>query len=403
MSGKSENSHYLPIGIDPGRNVCGVAILHPERDSVLASLKIKNCSFPDAERLTTEASRRAEKLSREPIFVFEATNVFWRPLFSYLTRRGFICHTVCAKQTRSSRSTGMRKTKTDKIDAKHIARLFKMGESHPTVLPPDPIMDLRELTRAHTFLLDLRVSILNRIGVVLFQINPDFPQAFSNPFGKTPLTLMRKKLVHPQDLKGVGVKELTGILRNTSRGKLGRKKAEELISGAKASFSMPEAYQAFSTILSSLAEAAKALGEVISSLEREITEGLRAVPQKLITLPGMGPVSAASFIGELGDPSRFNNPDQVVAWFGFDPILRQSGNQSGTGKRLSKAGTKYGRRTMWLVARSFAHTFPRAREKYGKLLKNHHWIDAITHIAVDLTKICYAMLRDNTEFDPSRY
>jgi transposase len=403
MVGKVKNQKYMPVGIDPGRNVCGVAILHPDRDSVITSFIIKNCSFSDAEKLIGEATRKAKVFSAEPIFVFEATNVFWRPLYSYLSQKGFTCHTVCAKQTKSSRSTGMRKTKTDTIDAHHIARLFQMGESHPTAFPPHPIMNLRELTRAHTFLVDLRARIFNRIGVVLFQINPTFTEAFSIPFCKTSLTLMREKLVHPQDLKETNIKELTTILLKASRGRLSKKKAEVILSNAQNTLSMTEAHQAFSSILSTLAEAALALDEIITSLEKEIAEGLKSVPQNLLTIPGMGPVGCASFIGELGEPSRFHSPDQVVAWFGLDPSLRQSGNQPGTGKHISKAGTKYGRRTMWLVARSFSHTFPPAKKRYKKLLKSNHWIDATTQIASDLVKICYAMLRDQTEFEPSRY
>ena len=395
---------YLPVGIDPGRDVCGVSILHPNCDDVISTFKIKNVSFPHAEKLIEESVRIAyEHGVEEPIFVLEATNVFWRPLFSYLTRRGFPCHTVCAKQTKYSRGTRMRKTKTDEIDAVHIAKLFKAGESHPTRFPPEPIMNLRELTRTYTFLTDMRVMSLNRIGVILFETFPEFCRIFSTPFIRTALNLMKKRMVHPGNLKEASIEELALTLSKTSKGKLGREKAEELIQGAMSTFGIPEAHKAFSQALSSFATLAEDIERTLKSLEEIISEELEKVPQKLLTIPGMGPVSVASFIGELGEPSQFQSINQVVAWFGLDPAIKQSGSNEGTGKHISKAGTKYGRRTMWLAARSFVRSFDKAGKKYQRLLEKRHWIDALTIIAADLVKICYAMYRDGTVFDKSKY
>ena len=156
-----EKEHYLPVAIDPGKNICGVVIMHPEANnhSILKSLEIENCSLKDTEALIREAEEVADESGCRPVFIFEATSILWRPLFAYLQSSGYLCHTVSGSQTNSSRKTKTRKTQTDEIDAIQIAKLYKQGHSHPTKILSEPLMSIRELTRLYSFLLDIRANI----------------------------------------------------------------------------------------------------------------------------------------------------------------------------------------------------------------------------------------------------
>ena len=87
---KEQKEKYLPVGIDPGKDICGVVMLHPDsgNDTVLSSLFMDNCSFEDADALIERAEKVANSFGLKPIFVIEATNILWRPLFSYLKSSG---------------------------------------------------------------------------------------------------------------------------------------------------------------------------------------------------------------------------------------------------------------------------------------------------------------------------
>ena len=122
-------------------------------------------------------------------------------------------------------------------------------------------------------------------------------------------------------------------------------------------------------------------------------------------LPGLGAIGAAYFVSELGDPKDFKNADQVVAWFGLDRVVRQSGKNPGLGHHISKAGSSYGRRALFIATTEFVCYVEKAKRKYLRLVKHQgrRHIDALTVITADVAKICSAMYRDNKPFDESRY
>lgn len=399
-----EKEHYLPVAIDPGKKICGVVIMHPEahNHSIIKSLEIENCSLKDAEALTREAEEAADKFACKPIFIFEATSILWRPLFAYLETSGYPCHTVSASQTNSSRKTKMRKTQTDEIDATQIAKLYKQGNSHPTKLPSEPLMSMRELTRLYSFLLDIRGNIYNRMKTLSFQLFPELESCFSDLFIKTTKVLMKKELVNPEVLSKTRLDKLANILKKASHGRFKLSKAKELKEKATSSFGMKKGAPGFSYGLSLLVLLANSIDSLLEPLKEKITSLLTTVPQKLTTFPGLDTIGAATFISELGDPAHFSNKDQVITWFGLDVVWRISAGR-GKGWHISKAGTPYGRRWLYLTAGEFVRFFPPAKAKYLRLRKTCTHKKALSAIAADCAEILFAMYRDNSCFNPGLY
>jgi transposase len=117
----------------------------------------------------------------------------------------------------------------------------------------------------------------------------------------------------------------------------------------------------------------------------------------------LGTISAASYVSELGSPNNFSNANDALAWFGLDPSIAQSGKSKGTGRRISKSGTKYGRETMFLAAGSCLMHNPELKARYRQLkAKGRKPREAKTILAADLVKILYAMYRDNSEYNPDK-
>lgn len=403
MSNNNAN-RLLPVGVDPARDTLAAAFLHPSEDLVLEELNIANRSLGDAQKLLETACRWAARFKTRTVFVLEATNVFWRPIASWLKSQGAKVHVVSSKQTHANRSTGMRKTKTDFIDAALIARLYKQGKSAEPYLPGEPYMSLRELSRLNSFLLDLKGKLHNRIHSILYQIHPVWEECFCHPFTKASLELMRHEWVHPQKLAQASDQELGEVLKAASHNKQGFIFAQSLKALSAHLFHVQEGAEGFSFALKCLADTTVAIDEVLDQLGVRLARLLESLPAKLLqTIPGMSTKTTASFLGELGDHHRFSSGDKAVAWFGYDPALSQSGTDSGEGRKLSKSGTKYGRRTMYLVALSFIRAVPQARKKFQHLVRaGRGKKEALCLIAADLIKICLAMLKSGSKFDPKK-
>src|SRR3989339_482415 len=222
-------------------------------------------------------------------------------------------------------------------------------------------------------------------------------------FTKTLFYLLKHKLFHPQSLSKMDPEKLSEIIRKVSHDKY-TNKVKQLVSLANNSTGISEGKKAFETTLKLLATFYQFLETMLDFMElKSISPILETVPNKFSTIKGFSKIAQASFISELGNPKKFDNADDVLAFFGLDPSLGQSGRRNGQGKHISKAGSKFARETMFLAATTVMLHNPVFKQRYQRLRKQgRHYIDAKTILAADLTKICFAMYRDNSEFDSNK-
>jgi len=393
----------IVVGIDPHSDSLGGVIMHEH--NILSEFSIPNCSKVHTDRLISEAENFAKQFSAQTVFAIETTNVFWRPVFSYLKRLGKTVFTVNSLQTKNARGTKMRKTKTDIIDAKNIVAVYQQDNAHKTNFPEGVLFDLREITRLYSWLVNIQARFLDRIHCYLFQVFPEIFSVFKKKSvnSNTVLTLLEQELLHPENLKNTRIDKLTNVLVSASSGHFNRETTQKLKELAKTSFGIPEGKQGFTTCLKTLSKLYQHFDNLLKTLEVETIEPLLStVSHPFSSLKGLGTMQTASFVSELGNPKNFQNADDVVAFFGYDPSISQSGKRSGQGKHISKCGTKYGRETMYLAAGSCMLNNPVLKKKYKKLKTKRFWKDAKSILAADLIKICYVMYRDNVPFDPNK-
>ncbi len=90
---------------------------------------------------------------------------------------------------------------------------------------------------------------------------------------------------------------------------------------------------------------------------------------KLTQIPGVGIVTAATIVSEIGDIKRFSSVKKLNAFAGIDPSVRQSGEFLGTENHMSKRGSAYLRRALWMAAFVSVHHIPEAIDLYDKRKK----------------------------------
>jgi transposase len=270
----------------------------------------------------------------------EATGHYWLPLYSFLVDLGYAVHVINPIQTDGWRKgIEIRKRKTDKIDSFLIADLLRYGDFAETSLADENIMSLRNLSRFRHYLVSSIGDLKRKTVCVLDQTFPEYADVFSDIFGKTSSEL----LLHFQtadDFADISSKQLEDSLANIRQKSFAKNRLTHISEIAAKSFGLKFCKDSLSLQLRLLIEQIRFIEAQVSDVETEIESILGKLNSPITTIPGIGAVTGATILSEIGDINRFSNPSKLVAFSGIDASVVQSGENSGTYK-MSKRGSPY--------------------------------------------------------------
>ncbi|MBC8004928.1 MAG: IS110 family transposase, partial [Verrucomicrobia bacterium] len=232
-----------------------------------------------------------------------------------------------------NKSQSLRRTKTDAIDCASIARWLMTVEYKPHPTGFYHTYSLKSLTRLRNSLIQQRSFYLVKITNVLDLTFPEFKPFFNKKFGATALYLLEnygtaEKMSHMNS-------QSYDILRRVSRGKFSMQKFIKL--KELATNTVGENNSIFSLQLNSLLDLYKLSAKEIQSFEEQIISLIKELNPRTLTIPGIGPISAAVICSEYGSFSNFNSPAQMLSFAGLEPGYYQSG-QSEHGGHMVKRG-----------------------------------------------------------------
>jgi transposase len=145
---------------------------------------------------------------------------------------------------------------------------------------------------------------------------------------------------------------------------------------------------------------------MLKDIKKELKDLLSQIPSAryLLSIPGVGHLSAAVFLGELGNPAYFHHAKQIIKYAGYDPQESDSGKRIGR-KVISKKGRWLLRKHLYLMSlRAVVHSrFFQAyyqhrletKNRFGQLLKKK---EALCAVAIKMIKVIFALLRDKRVF-----
>lgn len=155
----------------------------------------------------------------EPVTVgLEATGHYWLALYDDLTRQGYPVTVINPLQVAAYRRSGIRKAKTDLLDALWIADFLRIGNLRPTDQDLPVILQLRELGRFRFWLTDQIGDCKRKILCILDRVFPEYETLFSSVFLKSSRALL-KEAVSAQEIADFDLAELSDLLRQASRGR----------------------------------------------------------------------------------------------------------------------------------------------------------------------------------------
>ena len=332
----------------------------------------------------------------------EATGHYWLPLFCRLQDEGYPVVVINPIRTDAMRRfKGSSRVKTDMVDCALVAETLRCGDFEPSKLGDEAMIELRQLTRLHQELKGSVADLKRQIIVALDQVFPEYDSIFSDTFGESSKAFLRR-CPTPEECLGIRVDSLARTLERASRGKLGREKADEIKGIARASCGVSVAASAFSFQIKLLIEQIDFIEGQVSEVEARIRDGVEKVEPLVLTIPGVGHALGAQIVSEIGDVRRFRNAPAIVKYAGINPSVSQSGKFSSDDSHITKQGSPYLRRALYLAAMAQLNLKTPLHDYYAKKRadgKSHR--EALVAVSRKLVHVIYAVLSKQEPYDPN--
>lgn len=298
--------------------------------------------------------------------------------------------------SRFVRGKSLRNTKTDTLDAQSIAQYLMTVEYKP--YPPSfyHMDQLKSLTRFRDSLVRQHSKQLVELTNILDKVFPEFKPFFDGKFSGTALYIL-SHYQSPEKIANMNAKSYE-VLRKKSRGKFSMVKFAQLKALAKNTVGRSDDFllkQMEITI-----DIESQLDAKIDEIESQIRECIRGLNPPILTIPGIGELTAAVILSEYGDINKFESPAQLLSFAGLEPGYYQSG-QAEHGGHMVKHGSSHLRYALMNACLPLITFEPVFAEYYTKKRaegKPHRV--ALTHVAKKLLRVIYTLQTKNISYDP---
>lgn len=380
------------VGLDVASEKHDCCILN-EKKKVLQSFSISNSSIGFDSLLAALAELPSDEIK----IGLEATGIYSENLSVFLRRKGFDVTTINPLLLKKHQcATTLRKTKTDKADAKGIA-LFTAEEGFQPDLPISyHIQELKSLTRARFSVVQDRSALKNKVKRLVVLLFPELLGEFTDIFGSSATALL-KQYPSAAKLAACHCDTLAALLRKASRGRFGRAKAEHLRQLAQNSVGNHSTARAME--LRMLLKRIDLLSEQIAEYDTEIKAIMDKIDSPILSIPGISYTLGAIIVAEIGDISRFSSPAKLLAFAGLEPSIYQSGKFVPTSGKMVKRGSPFLRWALLQAAGyvpTYSSTFALYRAK--KVTEGKPAAVVRSHVAKKLVRIIYSLLTHSTAF-----
>ncbi len=342
------------------------------------------------------------------IIGMEPTGHYWKTFANFAAKRGYRVVGVNPYHTKKAKELDDNsQTKSDKKDALTIARLVKDGRYFDPYLPQDVYAELRALTNARISVTKQAVKSKNTITAILDEYFPELFTVWKKPLKSKAARQILRSCPFPSHIVEKSEDELLTEIKKGAKKTVGIKKVRQLTEAALDSVGADYGLEAtrlrLNYLLDSLEQAERYLYEIEFSMEDMLLK--TGYAEQILSIKGIGIVTAAGFLGEVGDPLRFSNARQISNYAGFNLIEDSSGkNRSGT--CISKRGRSQLRSLLYQMAFTMVGHNAEMKEL-------HHYLttratnplkkkQSLVVISKKITTVIYSLLKNQATYDPAK-
>lgn len=390
------------LGIDVAKRRHNATLLDEDGKAVF-----RNVSFAHSREGLDGFLDRLAATGQSPrgiLVGMEATGHYWMVLFQCLTKAGYTVHVINPIVTAARRNVTIRGTKTDAVDSFLIARVLREENPKVSAIPEEDVQRLRDLTRLRFECAQSAMAEKQRLVALLDLVFPEYGEHFSDIFGTTSREILAE-FPTAEQLAKVDIRRLTRLLKQASRGRMGRDHAERLKKAAKNSFALTGNTDTLALEVRFIVERLNLLIDQIAQLDKRLGQFLPMEQRLLRSVPGLGKVWAPTVLAEVlpvFHPELQHGAKKLVAAAGIDVRLAESGDSKGKGK-MSKRGSKYLRTAVMQAADVavflvkdplFTAVYERQKAR-GK----HHTV-ALSHVAHKMLHVVFSVLKNKRPYTP---
>ena len=387
------------VGIDVAKSKHDCCIIDSDGVIVTDSLRIAN-SKEGFETLCAAilSALHSGDFSKVKIGL-ESTGHYSTNITNYLYSKGFQVTILNPLATNLFRKAStLRKTKTDKTDAKVIATMLFTDESKSYSPVSYQIQELKSLTRHRHRMIGYRSKLKLSITRLIDIIFPELPSMVWSIHQNSSYELLLE-CPTADDICKCHLTKLSNLLSKASKGKYGKEKAIALKALAVDSIGASNRSLAFE--LQQTIRLIQSVQREINELDKQIKLVVTKLKSPLITIPGISYTLAAIMLAEIGDIERFSTPAKLLAFAGMEPSTYQSGKYNASHTPMVKRGSTYLRWAVMQAARLVAmrdKTFANYLDK--KLSEGKHFCVAVNHVGKKLLRVIYYLLHSDKAFAP---
>lgn len=399
----------LVVGVDIAKNYQWARFVDFRGIEHDHALKFKNRKDGFEAILTKIRSICKQEGFKKVVVGMEPTGHYWKAFANWLEKQTDITvvlvNPYATKQAKELDDNSQ--TKSDKKDALTIAKLVAQGRYFELYLPHDIYAELRGLATTRTSLNKRKNAIKNTITAVLDEFFPEYVDVFKHPLKGKASRHVLKTCPFPKFIRELGENGVTEEIKKAVKKTVGRKKARQLVEAAQESIGVDYGEEAARLKLRLLINELELLEQQTEELERQMSYALGKTDyaEFLLTIKGIGIVTLAACLGELGDPTRFDNPRQMSRMAGYNLVEDSSGkNKSGT--KISKRGRKNLRSVLYQMALTMVATNDEMKELYNYLKTREkdslRKMQALIVVSKKILTIIHTLAKKKESYDPDK-
>lgn len=337
----------------------------------------------------------------------EPTGHYWFNLGEYIKGKGMRIVLVNPHHVKKSKELDDNNpSKTDRKDPKTIAMLVKDGRYMEPYIPEGIYKELRTLMDIRWRIMKELFAIKNRISRWISIYYPEFSKVFVDWEGKAAMLIL-KECPTPEKIIEKGIDGIIAIWKKHKIRAVGRKRAVMLYKTASSSIGAKEGMISAENELQMLLEDYESKMRQYDKTMALIESLAKEIPgfEKMLEIKGVGLVTAAGFIAEIGDISRFSHPKQIQKLAGLSLKENSSGKHKGE-TTICKRGRKRLRYylTFGMMPLLSKNEEFKALHKYYTSRKENPLkrMQSLVALSNKLIRIFYVILTKKVTYDPQK-
>ena len=387
------------VGIDVAKDKHDCYIVNSDGEVLAEVFTISN-NMDGFNLLSQRLQSIAPDLSNIKVGL-EATGHYCYNILGFLLDKGLATCVINPLHTNLFRkSTSLRRTKTDRVDARVIAAMMMSGVVFTSYTATSyHNEELKSLTRYRFEKVQERARLKQSVSRLVNILFPELEKLVPTLHMQTVYALL-DELPGAKQIASCHLTHLKSLLADASRGRYGRDKALEIRDAAQ--HSIGSAMRMKSMELQHTIRLIRELDTEIDEVEAAIKEIMDAMASPILSIPGISYRMGAMILAEIGDFSCFDSPDKILAYAGLAPSTYQSGKLANAHPHMEKRGSRYLRYALFNATKFVCNYDPTfAAYLAKKRAEGKHYNVAISHAAKKLVRLIYALMKSEKPYCPA--